>query len=291
MEIGSPLHRVALLGHGAIAAYVGRYLARHECLVLDAVVCRRGREDRAKADLAAPGQPSLALVTDARDIDPARIALAVDCTGHEGLMEHGPTLLAAGVDVLSISTGVLSDPEAIGRLENAALQGASRLRFAVGAIGGIDALISAAAGRLDRVAYTGRKPPAGWKGTPAEDALDLARLEAPAQHFHGSARAAAANYPRNANVAAMVALAGVGLDATEVTLIADPALERNCHTVEASGDFGSFRMELFGAALPDNPKSSALAAMSLVRAIESALIDAPAAPVAVIGAARRLTGT
>ncbi len=65
----------------------------------------------------------------------------------------------------------------------------------------------------------------------------------------------------------MVALAGLGLDATEAVLIADPGVDRNHHEVEAEGDFGRFRIALEGAALPDNPKSSALAAMSMARAI------------------------
>ena len=75
-------------------------------------------------------------------------------------------------------------------------------------------------------------------------------------------------YPKNANVAAAVALAGVGFDDTRVLLIADPELDENIHELRAAGDFGRFTFEIRGNALPDNPRSSALAAMSVVAGLE-----------------------
>ena len=128
---------------------------------------------------------------------------------------------------------------------------------------------AAKVGTLRNVTYVGRKPPSGWKGSPAEAKLDLDDLS-PGEHVHfdGTARDAATQYPKNANVAAAVALAGVGFDDTRVLLIADPALDENVHEVRAAGDFGQFSFEIRGNALPDNPRSSALAAMSVVAVVE-----------------------
>jgi aspartate dehydrogenase len=70
-------------------------------------------------------------------------------------------------------------------------------------------------------------------------------------------------------VAASVALAGIGFDETLVELIADPDAERNIHEIVAEGDFGRYEFRIEGRSLPDNPRSSAITAMSVVREILS----------------------
>lgn len=168
---------------------------------------------------------------------------------------------------MSVSVGALADASLMDELVQAAEQGASRLLLASEAVGALDALSAASVGRLDEVTYVGREPLIGWRGSPAEEQLDLDSLTAPAIHFEGSDRDCVLRYPKNANVAASVALAGLGFDKTRARLIADPGISQNLHEISAKGDFGSLAFTIAGNGMPDTPKSSALTAMSVVRAI------------------------
>jgi aspartate dehydrogenase len=240
--------QVAVIGAGAIGAWVIEGL-RRDGLGPVAVIVRSA----AVADV--PVARSVAGL-------PAGVTHLVDCAGHSGLSAHGPEALAAGIDVVTLSLGALADAGLAAALAEAAEAGGSRLHLASGAIGALDALRAGAAGGLSSVRYTGTKPPVGWAGSPAAEVLDLSALTAPAVHFDGTAREAALRYPKNANVAAAVALAGLGFDETRARLVADPDAPGNMHEIEAEGAFGRFRFEITGAALPGNPRSSALAAMS-----------------------------
>ncbi len=136
-----------------------------------------------------------------------------------------------------------------------------------GAIGGIDAIAAMRLGGLDAVRYRSRKPPAAWRGSPAEKVADLDKLTSRTVLYRGTAGEAALLYPQNANVAAAVALAGLGFDATEVELVADPEAPGNVHEIEAEGAAGRFAIQLQGKPSRTNPKTSALAALSVARAL------------------------
>lgn len=245
--------RLAIIGKGAIAGYVTAALAKRPDLTLVGRVLRKAQGD------------AVADVGDLPEVD-----LLVDCAGHAGLSQHGPTALAHGIDVLTLSLGALADEALSAKLTQAARDGGAQLHLASGAIGALDALRAGAIGGLRAVRYTGRKPPAGWRGSAAEAQLNLDTLSEATTHFTGTARAAALAYPKNANVAAAVALAGAGFEATQVALIADPEAPGNVHDIHAEGAFGQLSFRITGASLPDNPRSSALAAMSAVAAIAQA---------------------
>lgn len=257
------MKQIAVIGYGAIASYVFNALHRRDDMTLATVFARPGREDAARKAAGMQVQIAHRLCDLNRHPD-----LVLDCAGHAGLREFGKPVLSAGIDLVSVSVGALADEKLLTELRVAAEQGGSRLRMIPGAIGGLDVLAAARQGGLARVTYTGRKPPGAWVGTQAETAINLGNLTKPTVHFSGNAGNAARTYPKNANVAAAIALAGIGFEKTEVKLIADPTQTANRHEVMAEGAFGRFRIEIDGNSLPDNPKSSALTAMSMMRAVD-----------------------
>ena len=256
------MQTIAIIGCGAIAEAVAGYLVDHDDVELRVVIARPGGDRRAH-DLYGP---SVETASSFQEVT-SQVDLAVDCAGHEALREHGETVLSQGINLITVSSGALADAGLYDRLVAAARVGGTQLRVVSGAIGGLDALSAGSVGTLSQVTYRGRKPPQGWRGSPAQAKLDLDALSEPAVHFSGSARVAALEYPKNANVAASVALAGIGFDKTQVELIADPGIARNMHEVVAEGDFGRLEFRIEGDSLPDNPRSSAITAMSVVREI------------------------
>ena len=257
---------IVLIGYGAIGRVVAQGLADAAGQArLVAVLVREERVDEARAALAA----EVPVITSLEGIAETKPDLIVECAGQGAVAEHGEVALAAGSDFLVISTGALADDSVRERLRDTAAHNGSRMVLPAGAIAGIDGLAALREGGLDRVRYTSTKPPVAWKGTPAEAAFNLDGLLQTTVIFTGPAGEAAQRYPKNANLAATVALAGAGFDKTEVQLIADPAAKVNRSRIEAEGALGELRVEMRGAPMPDNPKTSAVTAYSILHAIRN----------------------
>jgi aspartate dehydrogenase len=246
---------IAILGFGAIGRLLYRQIAVHTPGIRVTAVLSRAD---AAGDSAEPLLPHTRRLHTLEDLLALRPALVVECAGHAALRDAGAAVLSAGCDLLVASVGALAA---------AAAAGGARLRIPAGALGGLDVLGAARFAGLSSVLYTSRKATRAWCGTAAESLVDLDGLHEATVFFRGSAREAALRFPQNANVAAAVALAGAGFDATRVHLVADPQATGNRHDIHASGDFGEIDVSVLGNTLADNPKTSLLAPYSLVRCL------------------------
>jgi aspartate dehydrogenase len=236
-------------------------------LELAAVLVRR---PRAEPDPLLTHEADVFL---ARDLD-----VVVECAGHQAVREHGMRCLEGGADLVLTSIGALVDDALRSRLEQAAARSGRRLTLASAGIGALDILAAAAVGGLARVQMTVRKDPSAWWGTEAERLCDLGSLREPLVLYEGSVREGAARYPQNVNICAAVGLAGLGLDRTGLTIVADPTIRSHVIEIEADGAFGSFRFCEDVLPTAENPKTGRLVAMAVIKTIRQL-----AAPVVIGG--------
>nr|WP_272212304.1 aspartate dehydrogenase domain-containing protein [Marinicella sp. W31]MDC2878217.1 DUF108 domain-containing protein [Marinicella sp. W31] len=130
------------------------------------------------------------------------------------LRQAGKTFVVASVGQLLMTDGFLDQARAAG----------VRILAPSGAIAGLDGLRAATEIGLDAVHLKTRKLPLSFgKSIETDDGpVATETITEPLCIFAGTARQSIAAFPKNINVAATVALAGLGADATSVEIWADP---------------------------------------------------------------------
>jgi aspartate dehydrogenase len=200
--------------------------------------------------------------TAAEDLEAALEAadVAVEAASQAAVEEVGEAALRHGCDLVVVSTGALADEDLRDRLAEAASEEGRRVYCPSGALPSLDAVRAASEAELEAVELETRKP---LEALPPEDVAEASKTE-PTTLFRGPAREAVQEFPKNVNVAAALSLNGVGVDETTVTIVADPDLDRNQHTVRAQGAFGELEARVRNDPSPDNPATSYLAPLSVL---------------------------
>lgn len=178
-----------------------------------------------------------------------------------------PWVTAAGKDIIVCSCGVFARHEnpreliADGSATRATGAGPARpgrVLVPAGAVGGLDVLAAAARAGTDNAAlrhFTIKSPAALGVKDELTDHREV---------FRGSAREAALKYPRTSNASVALALATLGLDRTEVIVLADPQVTRTRHIVEWESPLGSYEMRFENSLDPvSGGRTSAITAWSV----------------------------
>ncbi|RUM95430.1 aspartate dehydrogenase [Pseudaminobacter arsenicus] len=194
----------------------------------------------------------------------ADVELVIEAAGHSAVQQFALDVARSGRTLAIVSSGALADDDLRGELLMSARSHEASVHVVSGAIGALDALLTARAAGKQSVHYEGIKPTKAWRGTHAEQCVDLDKVEEPTSFFTGTARDVARLYPKNANVAATIALAANGFDETTVTLVADPGASHNRHVVESQNTLGGFRFEITSLPSADNPRTSGSTAFSIL---------------------------
>lgn len=259
--------RVCFVGWGAIASRVGELLSERKPAGVELVAVAVREAGRERGNLPEGAR----LISRPEELVGLDIDMVVEAAGRPAVAIWGEAALRHARSFVVSSASAFTDESMLGLLLSVAEENGSRIVVPSGALGDLGALAAASLLPVDEVLHTIIKPPLAWKGTRAAEIVDLDRLSRRTEFFAGTARQAADAFPQNANVAVISALSGIGLDRTRIVLVADPAAMRNVHEVSASGAFGRLDLRLENEALKNNPKSSEMTALSLVRLIENAV--------------------
>ena len=251
--------RVAIGGFGAIGKKVAEALDRGLPGLRLAAVSARDR-GRAEAEMAGFARPApvvgLSELAELGDV-------VIECAPAAVLREIAVPALARGRRLVVLSCGALLDNFDLIEL---AREGGGCIHVPTGALLGLDAVAAAAEGGIAAVTMITRKPPNGLAGAPylVEHDIDVSGLNAAKRVFAGTAREAARGFPANVNVAAALALAGVGPDRTMVEIWADPGVTRNTHRIEVEAEAARFSMQIEGVPSLENPRTGRLTPLSVV---------------------------
>lgn len=191
----------------------------------------------------------------------ADLDLVVEVATIEVIKEFTIPILERKIPLIVSSIGAFSDMKFLNKVKSISQENNVHVYIPSGAVGGLDVIQSAnVLNGLREVELITRKPASTLDGS---EHMDKEKVV-----FSGQAKDAIQLFPRNMNVAIAISLAGIGVERTSVQLIADPNIENNIHTIKAQGDFGEFQMEVINEAMPQNPKTSYLAALSVLSSIK-----------------------
>lgn len=257
---GSHVQRVSIGSLGTIGLKVAEVLDRGEIpgLALGAVSARDvEKAERNMAGFASPA-PVVPLAELAEHGD-----IVLECAPASVFDEIARSAVAAGRVFVPCSVGAL-----LPRMDlvDEAERTGGRIVVPTGALLGLDAVRGAAEGEIYSVTLETRKPPRGLEGAPylVENAISVDRLNEAKKVFQGTAREAAKGFPANVNVAAALSLAGLGPDRTMVEIWADPAVDRNTHTIRLDSDSVRLTMKIENIPTEENPKTGKLTALSVI---------------------------
>lgn len=247
---------IGLIGSGAIGQYLLKKINKdhHPELNIGNILVRNREKYQ-----SLESEYDVTLYTDAAEFLSSDIDMVVEAANVQTVQALLPEVISKK-DTMLISVGALVDEKLLAEVSGLTEKYNHQLHLPSGAIGGLDLIQNAKSlGNLDSVELITRKP---------AHSLTDEQITEEKTVFHGKAIDAIDKFPKNMNVSIILSLAGLGINQTNVRLIADPEADKNIHQIKLSGDFGEAELTIKNEPLPENPKTSALAALSILGTLE-----------------------
>jgi aspartate dehydrogenase len=242
------LKKVGIIGCGAIGSLIAEAVEKGivDCDELILYDCEMEKAERLQESL---GTASI-VVANLDEMLRLYPAVIVEAASQEAAREYISTIVGNNIELIVMSVGALLDSQ----LKS------SRIHTPSGAIGGLDAISSAALAGIKDVILTTRKNPM---------TLDMDNQQEKLV-YEGSAQEAVRRFPKEMNVAATLALI-TPPERLLVRVISDPKTSRNIHEITVKWAHGDMFFRFANDPHPDNPKTSALAAWSAIKLLKDLL--------------------
>jgi aspartate dehydrogenase len=239
--------KVGIIGYGAVGKYVAEWLYGRGQL---AAIFDRDQKTVEKAKILK----GVTITNNFEEFLLADTNLILETASIEAVKKYGMAVLESGKDLIVLSTGAFADHRFTEKIRRVAESAGRKIYVCSGAIAGIEA-IKAIAEFADEVILTTRKKP------------EILGVDREGIIFEGDVRRAVERFPKNLNIAGTLALA-VGHERVKVRVIAEN-VDANIHEITAHGKFGELRVLVKNKKMDCNPKTSFLAALSVIRILEN----------------------
>lgn len=261
--------KIGLIGCGSIGSEIARAVSSGKVRGAR-IVSLFDLVEKNALSLNAKLHPRAKVYDNIDDFISSGIDLAIEAASQVAVRQFAEKLLAARLDVMLMSAGALADGQFLSKLLEIAARGEVRIYLPSGAVAGLDAIRSVR-DELTSVTLTTTKNPKALEGAPyfLTSKIKLSRIRRKTLIYEGSAADAVTAFPANVNVAAVLSLAGIGVEKTLVRIVADPSIAINQHEIDARGGFGEFRIVLRNKPSPTNPKTSYLAILSAIECLRA----------------------
>lgn len=257
-------YKLGIIGSGSLGSIIGKYISKELYEDYEIVGILSGKIENAENlsnQINCKAYDSLdEIIKDKPDyiIEAASPSVVKDSTFK---------ILENGINLIVLSVGAFADEGFYAKAAQLAKANNCRVHLASGAVGGFDVLSAAVLMEDVTVGITTEKSPSSLNGAPFLEGRELSQ-DISEEVFTGTAKEAIEVFPKNINVAVATALATIGVNRTNVIIRSIPEIKSNKHTISLKGETVKVTVEIESIPSPDNPKSSSIAAWSVISLLE-----------------------
>lgn len=258
-------YKLAIIGSGSLGSIIGEYVHKemHEDYEILGILARNKENTKRLANtLNAKIYDNLEeMIKDSPDY-------IIEAASPSVVKEMGIKILKGGINFIPLSVGAFADEDFYKKATKTALENNSRVHIPSGAVGGFDVLAGAMLMGDANVSIDTQKSPQSLNGAPYLKGRELSE-DKTEEVFRGFAKEAIKEFPKNVNVAVATAIATTGVDNTKVSIDSIPGKKGNRHEIKLKGENINISIAIESIPSSDNPKSSTLAAYSVIALLKN----------------------